>query len=480
MVTRSQRRHQGASGDQNGRHSGGGGDAGDGSAIKAQRKKGQSYGSWLRDFHHYYVGPLAVILSMPPLFLFIIYTNRQFGGSVLALARHFSEVGVVQGVTHMWTSISFLNPVAVGIVLGYCVFAVALQALIPAPTVTGTQTPTGHIPVYKDNGFRCFLTTMITLGLLTVVLKKYCGISPTIVFDIYGDIYGFLLLFGFLVAVLVYLKGHVAPTGTDICITGYPIYDFYVGTELYPRVFGVDVKVFTNCRFGMTVWPILVVIYTMKSYELYGFVDSMWVSSVLQLAYIAKFFWWEAGYYRSIDIILDGGGFMICWGCIVAIPTLYCAVSFYLVPQNIHLGPALSLVILALGLASLGLNYLADWQRQTVRATDGNCTLLGTKPKFIRAKYTLESGETKNSILLASGMWGVARHFNYIPELTLALCWTLPALFTHILPYTYFIFLNILLIHRSTRDEEKCSIKYGPYWKEYCKLVPYKMLPGVF
>lgn len=29
------------------------------------------------------------------------------------------------------------------------------------------------------------------------------------------------------------------------------------GTELYPRIFGWDVKVFTNCRFGMMFWALV-------------------------------------------------------------------------------------------------------------------------------------------------------------------------------------------------------------------------------
>ena len=448
--------------------------------TRAQRKKGESYGSWIRDFDHYYLGPLSIITIMPNFFLLIIHTNRNFDGSISECLKHFQNVGVVDGFKELWASVSLANPLAVAIVLGYCLFALVLQKFVPAPTVTGTQTPTGHIPEYKDNGFRCYLITMITLAVLTFVLKSNYGLSPTIVCDVFGDIIGFLIWFGFIVSILLYLKGRTTPTGSDTCITGYPIYDFYVGTELYPRVFGLDIKVFTNCRFGMTVWSILVVIYTMKSYELHGFVDSMWVSSVLHMAYITKFFWWEAGYYRSIDVILDGAGFMICWGCLVAIPSLYAAVSFYLAPKNIQLGPALSLSILFVGLASLGLNYYADWQRQKVRATDGKCIIWGKKPEIVRAKYTLESGETKNTILLASGMWGIARHFNYIPELTLALSWCIPALFTHLLPYTYFIFLVILLVHRSARDEEKCRIKYGHYWKKYCKKVPYSMLPGIY
>ena len=58
----------------------------------------------------------------------------------------------------------------------------------------------------------------------------------------------------------------------------------------------------------MTVWPLLVLIFSLKSYELHGFVDSIWVSAALQMIYFTKFFWWEAGYMSTIDIILDRAG----------------------------------------------------------------------------------------------------------------------------------------------------------------------------
>jgi 7-dehydrocholesterol reductase len=62
----------------------------------------------------------------------------------------------------------------------------------------------------------------------------------------------------------------------------------------------------------MMIWAVLVYIDALKSYELHGFVDSMVVSAILQLTYISKFFWWEAGYLNTIDIMLDRAGYYIC------------------------------------------------------------------------------------------------------------------------------------------------------------------------
>lgn len=86
----------------------------------------------------------------------------------------------------------------------------------------------------------------------------------------------------------------------------------------------------------------------------------------------------------------------------------------------------------------------------------------------------------KRSRLLTSGFWGIARHLNYVFEILLALSWSLPSIHYGIVPFAYVIFLCGLLIHRTFRDEEKCSQKYNKYWDEYCQIVPYRMIPGIF
>lgn len=152
----------------------------------------------------------------------------------------------------------------------------------------------------------------------------------------------------------------------------------------------------------------------------------------------------------------------------------------YLVNNPIHLGSKLALAILALGLLSIYINYDADRQKQIVRATNGNCLIWGKKPKMIVANCLLLDGTKSTSLLLVSGYWAISRHFHYIPEILLSFFWTLPAMFNSIVPYFYVIYLIILLSHRSIRDDNKCSQKYGAYWIEYKKNVPYKILPYIF
>jgi 7-dehydrocholesterol reductase len=279
---------------------------------------------------------------------------------------------------------------------------------------------------------------------------------------------------------LLYFKGIYAPSTTDHSSTGNFIFDYYWGTELYPRILGWDVKQFTNCRFGMIGWALAVTSFAFAQAEMYGHADwSIIMSAALIVIYLFKFFVWEAGYMRSMDIIVDRAGFYICWGCLVWVPAVYTSPVMFMTKHPVNMPAWLAAIVFAAGLTAIGVNYWADRQRQVVRSTNGNTTIWGKTPVLIQSQYTTEKGETKHSLLLASGFWGISSHFHYLPELLAAFFWSCSTGFSFLMPFFYLIFLTVLLIHRAYRDEEKCSKKYGPYWLQYRALVPYKIIPGV-
>jgi 7-dehydrocholesterol reductase len=145
-----------------------------------------------------------------------------------------------------------------------------------------------------------------------------------------------------------------------------------------------------------------------------------------------------------------------------------------------HFRPIAFTTLFLLGAFCILINYLADLQRQRVRATDGKCNVWGKKPRVLLAKYTTAEGERKENVMLLSGWWGIARHFHYVPEILGAFFWTVPALFMNFIPYFYVIFLTLLLFDRALRDEKRCAKKYGADWNTYCSHVRYKILPGIF
>ncbi len=442
-------------------------------AARVQMHHERAGPAWLR----LTLVPLLLIIVCPPTAIVLWDTHTHLGGSLTELAHRISELGFFGYLAETWGPVAFGSPTAWTIIASFAAFELLLMRILPGARFEGPITPMGNVPVYKANGVGAFAFTISAFCLASFGLGWF---RASILYDHLGEILGALNVFSLVFCLLLYLKGRFRPSSSDASYTGNFIFDYYWGTELYPRIAGWDVKMFTNCRFGMMGWPLLLLSYAAKQAELYGLSDSMMVAVALQLVYVAKFFWWETGYLRSLDIMHDRAGFYICWGCLVWVPSVYTSATLYLVHHPNHLGAPLALLIFALGVAAILINYQADIQRQRVRATDGNCTVWGRAPVLIRTRYRTERGEEKEGLLLASGWWRLARHFHYVPEVLGAFFWTLPALFDHVLPYFYVIFLSVLLTDRAVRDDNRCARKYGPYWDEYKKVVPYRIVPGVF
>lgn len=421
--------------------------------------------------------PLLLIGSAPTFVMVVWYTNAALGGSFRSLWQHLARDGLMATIYHIWQPVFFGTPEAWQIIGIFVGLQLGLMRLVPGRIYRGPMTPQGNVPIYRANGAASFF---ITLGLFWLGAVHLQLFSPAIVYDHFGGILGALNLCALVLCLVLYAKGRVAPSSTDTGLSGNPIFDFYWGTELHPRILGWDVKQFTNCRIGMMGWAMIVISFAAKQHDLYGLSDSMLVAAALQLLYIAKFFWWEPGYMKTLDISHDRAGFYICWGCMVWVPGLYTSATQYLVHHPISLGLPFATTIMLLGSLCVVITYLADAQRQGVRDTHGRSLVWGRPPRLIHARFTTDTGETGQNILLTSGWWGISRHFHYLTEVLGAFLWSVPALFEHFMPYLYVAFLIVLLVHRARRDDSRCARKYGTAWDEYRRLVPYRILPGVY
>jgi len=397
-------------------------------------------------------------------------------------------------------------------ILTFMTVALALE-LLPGKIDFGPETATGHVPTYIDNGVaHCLVYSILfflgsNIGpcgesdnqLLPAVFRKVtetigvCGVYTPynfgIMYDLFPGSLSFLNIFGIVFCVFLMFKGLYFPSTDDNGSSGSWVKDYLWGTELYPRVFGLDLKRFINCRFSMTYWQLAGFSFCYRSYVLHdNEMDwGLFFSALSQYLYLVKFFFWEMGYMRSIDIIVDRAGYEIQWGCLVWVPSVYTFHSRFLVQNPSRLSFNTALGIFILSMAGVLLNYAADRERDIFRASNGKCKVWGSHPKYITAKYTIVDRKTgkeveKTSLLLASGFWGMARHFQYFFELTAAYCWCLLAnpFQNGILVMFYAVFLTALLVDRAKRDTDKCRLKYGKYYQEYCELVPYKIVPGVF
>ena len=436
--------------------------------------------------NHYYtnhpvlrnIGVLLIILLTPPAAIVFWYTSQHLDGSFYRLFLYFRDQGLINGIYRIWAPVFWGSKTAWAIIVVFAAFEITLMKLLPGKKVNGPTTPKGYTPVYRDNGFLAFLLSLGMFWLLGFQLRLF---DPAMIYDHFGEILGALNIFSWLFCLLLYFKGIYRPSTPDSGSSGNPIFDYYWGTDLYPHIFGVNVKHFTNCRFGMMSWPLLILAFAAKQQELYGSVSSsMMVSVTLQIIYVAIFFYYESGYFNTMDIQEDRAGYYIVWGVMIWVPAIYTLTAHYLVLHPVQIGPVFSTLLIVVGVLSFFSKTSMNRQRIRVRKHNGQSRIWGHQAKIIRATYVDEKGEQRESILLVDGWWGVARHFHYVGEILGALCWSLPALFENFMPYFYVVFLTILLFHRAKRDDVKCRLKYGKYWDQYCREVPYKIIPGIY
>ena len=250
-----------------------------------------------------------LLLTLTPLFaLTMWYTCFEHNGSVLSLIEEFNRLGWYNYFSKAIPAP--FDPVAWKIMLSYMAFELFLMRFVPGNEFRSGLTPTGHTPIYIANGVQCYFISIFTL-----LLGFYTGyIELGLVYDNMGKLLMASNIFALGLCVFLVYKGLHFPSTKDFGSSGSFVIDFWWGTELYPRIFGFDVKQFTNCRYGMMFWQLGLICYAAKQYEMLGYVSSsMFASVAIQSVYICKFFIWETGYFNSMDIQHDRAGYYICW-----------------------------------------------------------------------------------------------------------------------------------------------------------------------
>ena len=180
----------------------------------------------------------------------------------------------------------------------------------------------------------------------------------------------------------------------------------------------------------------------------------------------------------TYDIIHEKLGFMLIWGGLVVYGWLF------IIPlwgMAAHPNPGFSDVwtyVWLIGSATLflvgwGIGRGANLQKYTFKRWPDRKFLGIIEPKYIQA------GDRK---ILYSGLWGVARHFNYMGEGLLSL--SVALVFGHFgnpWAWTYFVFVVTFFTFRQRGDDELCAQKYGPEkWAEYQSRVKYRICPGIY
>ncbi|CAH6793593.1 Tm7sf2 [Phodopus roborovskii] len=377
-------------------------------------------------------GPLGVtaILVLLPATMFHLLLVARSGP-----ARLLGPPTYLPGLEELW------SPQALLLLFIWLGLQVALYLLPARKVAEGLELKDKSRLRYPINGFQALVLTALLVG-LGVSAGLPLGALPEMLLPLAFA----TTLTSFIFSLLLYVKALAAPVSALAPggNSGNPIYDFFLGRELNPRLGSFDFKYFCELRPGLIGWVFINLALLIQEAELRGSPSlAMWLVNGFQLLYVGDALWYEESVLTTMDIIHDGFGFMLVFGDLAWVPFIYSLQAQFLLYHPQPLGLPMALLI---------------------------C--------FIKGLQTIPTATGRQ--LLVSGWWGMVRHPNYLGDLIMALAWSLPCGLSYLLPYFYLLYFTALLVHREARDEQQCLRKYGRAWQEYCKRVPYRIIPYVY
>ncbi|XP_017289593.1 delta(14)-sterol reductase LBR [Kryptolebias marmoratus] len=359
---------------------------------------------------------------------------------------------------------------AFGFVLLWIFFQAVLYILPVGKLSEGMLLRSGQKLKYRTNGF-----FSIVVSAVVVAAAVYQGVDLTYIHSHFLQLATASFLISVLLSLYLFVRSRSAGP-EQLALggnSGNVAYDFFKGRELNPRIKNFDLKFFCEMRPGLIGWCLVnfaMALAEMKQQRLDFPSYSMILVNVFQLLYVVDGLWNEEAILTTMDLMHDGFGFMLAFGDLVWVPFTYTLQAYYLVGHPNPLGlPILSAIIL-LKIIGFYIFRKSNSEKNAFRRNPSD-------PKLSHLK-TIPTATGKS--LLVSGWWGVVRHPNYLGDLIMALAWSLPCGFNHLLPWYYMIYFIILLVHRDSRDMSECRRKYGSAWDEYCRTVRYRIIPRVY
>lgn len=408
-------------------------------------------------------GALAISTLLPVLFNVLYFSCNERGCPVTwdSLDPYWD----------MWEKAKLVSWEAAGVYLAWFFSLVVLDRIVPGAEVDGTVLRDGTRLKYKFNGTNIVIILFSVLGARAIQTQLAL---PELVF-VYEHLLELLnvsLLFSVAMAVFVYVRSFLHSKEPILALggnSGNPIFDWFIGRELNPRIGDFDIKIFCEMRPGLLLWIIINLSMMHHQWLKFGYVsDSMILVNVFQNWYVIEGTFYEQGLVGMMDIIMDGFGFMLSMGDHTLVPFTHTMQARYLADNPVDLGYLGIAGILVVYFTGIAIFRLSNNQKNDFK--QGNA-------KAAHLKYISTPTGSK---LITSGWWGTARHINYFGDWIVAWAYSLPTGFNTPIPYYFIVWFAILLIHRERRDEAKCAKKYGETWKEYKRLVPYRIIPGVY
>ncbi|PLB45041.1 ERG4/ERG24 ergosterol biosynthesis protein [Aspergillus steynii IBT 23096] len=365
----------------------------------------------------------------------------------------------------------------------YYIFEAACYILMPGFTCYGK-------PLANEGGkqlkYHCSAYTSFYLTIVVMAVLHGTGLFPIYTFlDEFGPIMSVAILSGFILSFVAYFSAFAR--GAEHRITGYPIYDFFMGAELNPRLFGIlDFKMFYEVRIPWFIMFGLSSAAAARQYEQYGYVSG----EVLFLV-MAHFLYANACakaehlITTTWDMYQEKLGFMLTFWNMAGVPMSYCHCVLYLANRDPATYAWSKPALAALFISYLGVYYVwdtANSQKNSFRMMErGTFVKRKTFPQLPwQEVHNPRTIPTKTGdAILADGWYGLARKVHYTCDMFFSLSWALITGFESPFPWFYPVFFVVMIAHRARRDINKCKRKYGDAWVQYEKQVPYLFIPYV-
>lgn len=189
--------------------------------------------------------------------------------------------------------------------------------------------------------------------------------------------------------------------------------------------------------------------------------------------FVTEYLNFEEVHLYTYDFMAERVGFKLGWGCLVFYPFFYPVGLWGLAEApNPHTPTALlalyALVFFSGWMLSRGANLQKFQFKRDPRA----------KAFGILDPRTISAGGRH---VLTGGFWGLSRHINYLGEILMASGLALSLGYPLALgPWLYPLYYVALLFPRQADDDRRCAERYGELWTEYCRRVPWRIIPYVY
>ena len=357
----------------------------------------------------------------------------------------------------------FFTPLAI-----FAVFFLA-QIILPGRRVTGyvVNRETGEPRSYRLNGILVFAIAVAVWYSELVVPREW--FYRTTVYAVAGGTVTCLVIS--LIAVYSQPRGEIKN----------PLYALWEGRSLELRILGdrFDVKMYLYVV-GGTMLSLNAMSGAAYHYDMFGNESNpgVFLYAAFLTFYVMDYFVFERVQLYTYDLIHERLGFKLIWGGLIVYGWLYILPLWALAA---HADPGFSAGWSYLWLIGTATLFLVGWaisrganmQKYTFKRWPDRKFLGFIEPEYIQA------GDRK---ILCSGLWGFARHFNYLGEGFLSFSIGLVfGYFANPWAWTYFVFIVSLFTWRQRQDDTACAEKYGAEkWAEYRSRVKYRILPGVY